>query len=177
MKTKARTKATNRLTQAGLRADETYRSPMASEPQQAPEISFVIPAMNEEDSLQELTSKIAEHVGTDNYEIILIDDGSTDDTWAVMQALADLNPKHIRGLRFRSNRGKAAGLQAGFDVAKGDLIFTMDADLQDDPKEIPRFIAKIHEGYDLVSGWKAVRHDPWHKVCLLYTSPSPRDRG
>ena len=164
MKTKARTKITNRLTQAGLRADETYRSPMASEPQQAPEISFVIPAMNEEDSLQELTSKIAEHVGTKKFEIILIDDGSTDDTWAVMQALADLNPNHIRGLRFRSNRGKAAGLQAGFDVAKGDLIFTMDADLQDDPKEIPRFIAKIHEGYDLVSGWKAVRHDPWHKV-------------
>ena len=164
MKTKTRTKVTNRLTQAVLRADETYRSPMASEPQQTPEISFVIPAMNEEDSLQELTSKIAEHVGTDNFEIILIDDGSTDDTWAVIQALADLNPRHVRGLRFRSNRGKAAGLQAGFDVAKGDLIFTMDADLQDDPKEIPRFIAKIHEGYDLVSGWKAVRHDPWHKV-------------
>ena len=70
MKTKTRTKVTNRLTQAVLRADETYRSPMASEPQQTPEISFVIPAMNEEDSLQELTSKIAEHVGTDNYEIM-----------------------------------------------------------------------------------------------------------
>ena len=164
MKTETRTKVTNRLTKAILRADETYRSPMASERRQTPEISFVIPAMNEEDSLQELTSKIAEHVGTDNFEIILIDDGSTDDTWAVIQALADLNPRHVRGLRFRSNRGKAAGLQAGFDVAKGDLIFTMDADLQDDPKEIPRFIAKIHEGYDLVSGWKAVRHDPWHKV-------------
>ena len=164
MKTKTRTKVTNYLTQAVLRADESYRSPMASKPQQTPEVSFVIPAMNEEDSLQELTSKIAEHVGTDNFEIILIDDGSTDDTWAVIQALADLNPRHVRGLRFRSNRGKAAGLQAGFDVAKGDLIFTMDADLQDDPKEIPRFIAKIHEGYDLVSGWKAVRHDPWHKV-------------
>ena len=164
MKTETRTKVTNRLTKAILRADETYRSPMASERRQTPEISFVIPAMNEEDSLQELTSKIAEYVGTDNFEIILIDDGSTDDTWAVIQALADLNPRHVRGLRFRSNRGKAAGLQAGFEVAKGDLIFTMDADLQDDPKEIPRFIAKIHEGYDLVSGWKAVRHDPWHKV-------------
>ena len=164
MKTETRTKVTNRLTKAVLRADETYRSPMASEPQQTPEISFVIPAMNEEDSLRELTARIAEHVGTDNFEVILIDDGSTDDTWAVIQALADLNPRHVRGLRFRSNRGKAAGLQAGFDVAKGDLIFTMDADLQDDPKEIPRFIAKIHEGYDLVSGWKAVRHDPWHKV-------------
>ena len=145
MKTKTRTKVTNRLTKAVLRADEIYRSPMAPESQQNPEVSFVIPAMNEEDSLQELTSKIASHVGTNNFEIILIDDGSTDDTWAVIQALADLNPRHIRGLRFRSNRGKAAGLQAGFDVAKGDLIFTMDADLQDDP-------------------------------CLLYTSPSPRDK-
>ena len=120
--------------------------------------------MNEEDSLRELVSRIARNVGTDNFEIILIDDGSTDDTWIVMQALADLNPNTVRGLRFRSNRGKAAGLQAGFDIAQGELIFTMDADLQDDPKEIPRFIAKIHEGYDLVSGWKAVRHDPWHKV-------------
>lgn len=146
-------------------ADEAYRSPMATlMPRQTPEISFVIPAMNEEDSLQELTSQIAKHVGTTNYEIILIDDGSTDDTWSVIQALADLNPAHIRGLRFRSNRGKAAGLQTGFDAAKGELIFTMDADLQDDPQEIPRFIAKIHEGFDLVTGWKAVRHDPWHKV-------------
>ena len=147
------------------KADETYRSSAASMTSiQTPEISFVIPAMNEEDSLQELTLQIAAHVGTTNYEIILIDDGSTDDTWAVIQALADLNPSRIRGLRFRSNRGKAAGLQTGFDIAEGELIFTMDADLQDDPKEIPRFIAKIREGYDLVSGWKAVRHDPWHKV-------------
>ena len=117
MKTKTRTKVTNYLTQAVLRADESYRSPMASKPQQTPEVSFVIPAMNEEDSLQELTSKIADHVGTKNFEIILIDDGSTDDTWAVIQALADLNPRHVRGLRFRSNRGKAAGLQAGFDLS------------------------------------------------------------
>ena len=84
MKTKTRTKVTNRLTQAVLRADETYRSPMASEPQQTPEISFVIPAMNEEDSLRELTARIAEHVGTDNFEVILIDDGSTDDTLSLI---------------------------------------------------------------------------------------------
>ena len=165
MKTVTETKAINRFTDADFKADETYRSPAAkTKAQTVPEISFVIPAMNEEDSLQELVAQINRHVGTKNFEIILIDDGSTDNTWLVMQALADLNPKHVRGLRFRSNRGKAAGLQAGFDVAQGQLIFTMDADLQDDPKEIPRFIAKIREGYDLVSGWKAIRHDPWHKV-------------
>ena len=144
--------------------DEAYQSPrtkLQSKPK--PSISFVIPAMNEEESLEELVDRIDQNVGTANYEIILIDDGSTDDTWTVIQALADINIA-VRGLRFRSNRGKAAGLQAGFDVAEGDLIFTMDADLQDDPKEIPRFIEKIQEGYDLVSGWKAVRHDPWHKV-------------
>lgn len=168
MKTFNNTKVVNRFstsTKSNFNADETYRSPAAGRrKKQRPEVSFVIPAMNEEDSLKELVSRIARHVGTKNFEIILIDDGSTDDTWMVMQALADLNPHTVRALRFRSNRGKAAGLQAGFDIAEGELIFTMDADLQDDPKEIPRFIAKIHEGYDLVSGWKAVRHDPWHKV-------------
>ena len=165
MNTVTQTNVTRPFSKTPGDADETYRSPMAPvNSQQTPEISFVIPAMNEEDSLRELVTQIGKHVGTPNYEIILIDDGSTDDTWAVIQALADLDPAHIRGLRFRSNRGKAAGLQTGFDVAKGELIFTMDADLQDDPKEIPRFIDKIREGYDLVSGWKAIRHDPWHKV-------------
>lgn len=165
MKTFTETKTNNRFSNADFMADESYRSPAANTKRQTiPEISFVIPAMNEEDSLEELVSRITQHVGTEKFEIILIDDGSTDDTWAVMQALADLDPTRVRGLRFRSNRGKAAGLQAGFNVARGQLIFTMDADLQDDPKEIPRFIDKIREGYDLVSGWKAVRHDPWHKV-------------
>ena len=144
---------------------ETYGSPRPSTPtDRIPKISFVIPAMNEEDSLVELVRQIAENVGTASFEIILIDDGSTDDTWMVIQALADLHNDHVHGIRFRSNRGKAAGLQVGFDVARGDIIFTMDADLQDDPKEIPRFLEKLNEGYDLVSGWKAVRHDPWHKV-------------
>lgn len=128
-----------------------------------PELSFVVPIMNEEDSLEQLVQGISQNVGVRSFEIILIDDGSTDDSWMVIQALADLHPEVI-GIRFRSNRGKAAGLQVGFDQARGDLIFTMDGDLQDDPQEIPRFIKKIEEGYDLVSGWKAVRHDPWHKV-------------
>ncbi len=128
-----------------------------------PQLSFVIPAMNEQDSLSTLVQRVSEAASEYSFEIILIDDGSTDNTWNEIQALANARPD-IRGLRFRSNRGKAAGLQAGFEIAKGDLIFTMDADLQDDPKEIPRFIDKINEGYDLVSGWKAIRHDPWHKV-------------
>ncbi|QEG23022.1 glycosyltransferase family 2 protein [Mariniblastus fucicola] len=145
-------------------ADEFYATARNRfQSNRTPEISFVIPAMNEEASLAQLVMRIEANVDTDNFEIILIDDGSTDDTWVVIQALADVYD-YVRGLRFRSNRGKAAGLQAGFDIAEGDLIFTMDADLQDDPKEIPRFIEKINEGYDLVSGWKAVRHDPWHKV-------------
>ena len=165
MKRTAQIKTTNQSTKRNNKADEVYQSAGSALRQpNKPEISFVIPAMNEEDSLEELLSRIDQNVGSYSYEVILIDDGSTDDTWAVIQALADINPTVVRGLRFRSNRGKAAGLQAGFDIAEGDLIFTMDADLQDDPKEIPRFIAKIHEGYDLVSGWKAVRHDPWHKV-------------
>lgn len=129
------------------------------------DISFVIPVYNEEDSLPELTQRICENVPAGRrFEIVFIDDGSTDDSWAVIQVLADLYRGQVRGLRFRGNRGKAAGLQAGFDAARGDIIFTMDADLQDDPQEIPRFLAKLDEGYDLVSGWKKVRNDPWHKV-------------
>ena len=129
------------------------------------DISFVIPVFNEEESLPELAQGISQNVPADDvFEIIFVDDGSTDDSWRVIQALADLHGGHVRGLKFRSNRGKAAGLQAGFDAARGNIVFTMDGDLQDDPKEIPRFIAKIDEGFDLVSGWKRVRHDPWHKV-------------
>lgn len=149
-----------------LNYDESYRSVRSSrENSQDPKISFVVPVMNEEASLEELVDRIFQNVpDTKEIEIVLIDDGSTDDSWSVIQALADLYPNCIRGLRFRNNRGKAAGLQVGFEAACGDIIFTMDADLQDDPQEIPRFLAKIEEGYDLVSGWKAVRHDPWHKV-------------
>lgn len=133
--------------------------------QTKPQISFVIPVMNEEATLEELVRGILANVpNRDEVEIILIDDGSTDDSWQVIESLSVIYPNRVRGLKFRSNRGKAAGLQVGFDIAQGELIFTMDADLQDDPQEIPRFLQKIEEGFDLVSGWKAVRHDPWHKV-------------
>lgn len=129
-----------------------------------PFLSFVIPAMNEEETLCELFDGIRNNVPSDSFEVIFIDDGSTDETWMVMQALADVHKDQVIGLRFRSNRGKASALAIGLEAARGDIIFTMDADLQDDPKEIPNFLAKLDEGYDLVSGWKQVRHDPWHKV-------------
>ncbi len=96
-------------------------------------------------------------------EIILIDDGSTDGSWSVIRRLAEADAR-VRGIRFRRNFGKAAALSAGFRAAQGDLVMTLDADLQDDPHEIPRFLAAMSEELDVVSGWKQVRHDPWHKV-------------
>ena len=147
-------------------ADESYVSPRFSMREVIePVLTFVIPVMNEEATLEELLNGIYQHAfDFGHFEIFFIDDGSSDNSWEVIRALSDLFPQHVRGLRFRANRGKAAALQAGFDAARGKIIFTMDADLQDDPSEIPRFIAKLDEGYDLVSGWKEVRHDPWHKV-------------
>ncbi|QDS89380.1 Undecaprenyl-phosphate 4-deoxy-4-formamido-L-arabinose transferase [Rosistilla ulvae] len=131
----------------------------------AESISFVIPVCNEEDSLDELHAAISEVVQENGYdtEMIFIDDGSTDASWQKVQGLAARDPR-VQGLRFRTNYGKAAGLAAGFDAARGTFIITMDGDLQDDPKEIPRFLQRLHEGFDVVSGWKQVRHDPWHKV-------------
>ena len=143
---------------------EIYSSPVA-EMFEYPSLSFVIPVFNEEESLEELTQRISDNVPAGlTFEIIFIDDGSTDDSWSVIQSLADIYKEQVRSFRFRSNRGKAAGLQTGFKAARGEVIFTMDADLQDDPNEIPRFLNKLNEGFDLVSGWKKVRHDPWHKV-------------
>lgn len=145
-------------------SQDQYTSPVANATQ-TPDISFVVPCMNEDQTLHQLVDGINKHVPVGkSFEIIFIDDGSTDNTWDVIQALADLYPGQVVGIRFRSNRGKAAGLQTGFDACRGDIVFTMDADLQDDPTEIPRFLAKLDEGFDLVSGWKQVRHDPWHKV-------------
>jgi dolichol-phosphate mannosyltransferase len=124
----------------------------------------VIPVKDEQDTIGELIAGIAANVDGLSYEVILIDDGSSDDSWDVINQQSFANAGIVRGIRFRTNRGKAAALAAGFEAAAGEIIFTMDADLQDDPTEIPRVIAKIEEGNDLVSGWKQVRHDPWHKV-------------
>ena len=129
------------------------------------DISLVIPLLNEKDSLEELTAKIAGQCSSINksFEIIYIDDGSTDGSFDL---LLDLKKRftEIRIIRFRRNFGKSAALSEGFRKASGNIVITMDADLQDDPAEIPRLINKIEEDLDLVSGWKKKRHDPLGKT-------------
>jgi glycosyltransferase involved in cell wall biosynthesis len=126
------------------------------------DISVVIPLFNEEESLPELTAWI-EKVMIENhfsYEIILVDDGSKDNSWEVVESLQIRNPA-VKGIKFRRNYGKSAALFCGFDVVQGDVVITMDADLQDSPDEIPGLFKMIkEEGYDLVSGWKKKRFDP-----------------
>ena len=128
-------------------------------------ISIVIPAFNEAENLPFLCDEIAEVMSqiTDEYEIIIVNDGSNDKTQETIKKLFNNDSKHIVGINFRSNFGKASALSAGFIEAQGKIIFTMDADLQDDPKEIPNFLAKIEEGFDLVSGWKKNRKDSFIK--------------
>lgn len=126
-------------------------------------ISIVIPVLNEVESLQTLYTEIIEYIPDCDYEIIFVDDGSEDGSFDVMQKLAS-EDQAVKVIRFRKNFGKAAGLQTGFENCEGDIVFTMDADLQDDPREIPNFIAKIEAGYDLVTGWKQDRKDPISKT-------------
>ncbi|MFH1861746.1 MAG: glycosyltransferase family 2 protein [bacterium] len=127
-------------------------------------ISVVIPLYNEEESLRELYSLLSQYLSPwDKCEIIFVDDGSTDGSFQVLKSLHQQDHR-IRVISFRKNFGKSAALDAGFRAAKGDYIITMDADLQDDPAEIPNLIAKIEEGYDLVSGWKKKRRDPISKT-------------
>lgn len=126
------------------------------------DISVVVPLYNEVDSLPELTVWI-DHVMHDNsfsYEVILVDDGSTDGSWELIEQLSVRNP-NIKGIKFRRNYGKSAGLFCGFAQAQGDVVITMDADLQDSPDEIPELYRMIiEEKYDMVSGWKKKRYDP-----------------
>lgn len=126
----------------------------------------MIPLLNEEESLPELCGWI-ERVMTDHnfsYEIILVDDGSTDRSWNVIMNLSSAN-SNIRGIRFQRNFGKSAALHTGFQYVKGDVVITMDADLQDSPDEIPELYRMItDDGYDLVSGWKKRRYDPLSKT-------------
>ena len=129
-------------------------------------ISVVIPLFNEEESLPELCEWISKVMTTNSYsyEIILIDDGSKDSSWKVIETLSESN-RNIRGIKFRRNYGKSAALNVGFEACLGDVVITMDADLQDSPDEIPDLYKMITEqGLDLVSGWKQKRYDPISKT-------------
>ncbi len=128
-------------------------------------ISFVIPLLNEEASLEALHGAITETVESLPYahEIVFVDDGSTDRSPAVLQDLHWRDPEHVRVFQFRRNFGKTAALTAGFAQAQGEIVVTLDADLQDDPAELPKLLAKLDEGYDLVGAWRAKRNDPISK--------------
>lgn len=134
-------------------------------------ISVVIPVFNERESLLPLHAEIVavSHQHHLDLEVVFVDDGSKDGSWEVIRELA-CRYDTVRGIRFRRNFGKAAALTAGFRAARGEIILTLDADLQDDPAEIPRFLTALDQGdpigspLDVVSGWKRIRHDPWHKV-------------
>jgi glycosyltransferase involved in cell wall biosynthesis len=128
-------------------------------------ISVVIPVFNEAPSLEELAGELRA-VATAHkltLEVIIVDDGSQDHSWGIIQRLAAADPR-VRGIRFRRNFGKASALAAGFEAATGDVVFQMDADLQDDPAEIPHFLATLEGGFDVVNGWKRKRLDSWHRV-------------
>ena len=142
----------------------------------APDISVVVPLYNEAESLPELVAWI-DRVAADNglsYEAILVDDGSSDSSWVVIERLREEYPA-LRAIGFARNYGKSAALYCGFEAARGEVVFTMDADLQDSPDEIPAMRRMIlDEGYDLVSGWKRTRHDPigkrWHSKFFNWTA-------
>ncbi len=130
-------------------------------------LSLVIPLYNEEATVETLFEQIKSVVESNqlgSYEVIFVDDGSTDSSWDKLESLQTKQAEHIQLIRFRRNFGKAEALQAGFDHAQGEVIITMDADLQDDPCEIPAFLAKLNTGDDMVSGWKKFRHDPIDKT-------------
>lgn len=127
--------------------------------------TFVIPTMDEQDTVATLVEKIDDVCRSISlpYTVLFIDDGSTDETWPRIESLSQQS-EQVQGIRFRRNFGKAAALSAGFSRADGDVVFTMDADLQDDPVEIPAFIDKLNEGFDVVSGWKQKRKDKLDKT-------------
>lgn len=128
-------------------------------------LTVVVPVFNEQDSLVELHRQLRACALKNDYHlrIVFVDDGSTDQSWQEIAKLA-ASDVGVLGIRFRRNFGKAAALSAGFDVAEDPYVVTMDADLQDDPNELPLLLAKLDEGYDVVSGWKIDRQDPWHKT-------------
>ncbi len=130
----------------------------------AVDLSVLIPLYNERESIRELASEITESLGklSINYEVIFVDDGSRDGSFEEIITLASTDSRVI-GIRFRRNYGKSAALSEGFDISRGNIVVTMDADLQDDPAELPALIEKLNEGYDVISGWKKNRKDPLTK--------------
>jgi glycosyltransferase involved in cell wall biosynthesis len=137
----------------------------APQPMPMPAVSLVIPSFNERESIETLHKAIVEVCDRNQLscQIVFVDDGSTDDSWSVIERISQHHAGTI-GLRFRRNFGKAAALAAAFQEVTAPVVITMDADLQDDPEEIPRFLEAIAQGNDVVSGWKKIRHDPWHKT-------------
>jgi glycosyltransferase involved in cell wall biosynthesis len=130
------------------------------------DLSVIVPVFNEEESLPELCDWIAKVMEQNyfSYEVILVDDGSTDRSWEVIESIHDQNDQ-VKGIRFQRNYGKSAALNEGFRSCRGEVVITLDADMQDSPEEIPALRRMIIEdGYDLVSGWKKVRHDPLSKT-------------
>lgn len=131
-------------------------------------VSLVVPVYNEKESLKILFDQINSSMNTikncTDYEIIFVDDGSVDGSWDITKSLATQNPKKVRSIRLKKNFGKATALNVGFKNASKEIIITLDADLQDDPKEIYKFIDEINKGFDFVSGWKKNRKDPISKT-------------
>lgn len=144
------------MSETDLKPGKTYQSG-------GMEISVVVPLFDEGQSLPELVEKIGHVLEGVSFELILVDDGSEDNSWEVIKEIRS-KYKWIRGISFQRNYGKSTALQAGFDIVKGRYIVTLDADLQDDPEEILSMIDKLKSGYDLVSGWKKERKDPLSKV-------------
>lgn len=145
------------------------------------DISVIIPLYNEEESLPELSAWIERVMESARftYEIVMIDDGSKDSSWKIVEALAEKN-KHIKAIKFRRNYGKSAALHCGFQAAQGDVVVTMDADMQDSPDEIPELYRLIMaEDYDLISGWKKKRYDPISKTIptKLYNATARKFSG
>lgn len=134
-------------------------------PRPVESLSILVPVMNEEGNLPELYERLTDRLAQIGlpYEIVFVDDGSTDGTWRLIQSM-NAQDARVIGLKHRRNFGKAQGLSTGFAVVQGDVVITMDGDLQDDPDELPNFLAMLDEGYDLVSGWKQRRQDPLGKT-------------
>lgn len=156
-RTPSRTSSATPATTPTVRESITQQAPVS--------LSIVVPVYNESESINPLYERLTAELNhlEQSYEIVFVDDGSSDGSFARLKALHERDP-HVRVVRFRRNFGKTPALVSGFDVARGEILITMDADLQDDPAEIPQFLAKLAEGYDLVSGWKHPRLDPLTKT-------------